>query len=780
MHRFALAGLLVLALLTSSSSLADWPRFRGPEGGAELPEAPFSLKLAWKAALGSGYSNVSVAGGLAVTMFTAGDNDVIAAFDAATGAERWRAVLGPKYAGHSGSDDGPIGTPTIAGDAVYALGPRGALVALALANGKERWRAQLDENKATVPFYGFATSPLVAGELVLLATGGNGRLLSAFDKATGALRWARGDDSINYQTPFELELGGKRQLVLASDFFLQGIDARNGATLWQLRHNEGSRPDDSAHASALDKERFLVKYNQGARLYRLGPDGPTELWRTQAFGSTYALPVYHDGHFYGFTGRFLTCVRASDGQIVWRSRPPGGLGLSYVDGMLAIVEPGGALVLAEPNPTEYREIARLAALERGDYAIPSYSGGRFFVRNLGEIAAIDVVAGTAQAAAPAAEEAVVLGELAKWLAEVEKLPAADRQRRVDERFPAELATPVTEPGGIAHFVFRGETQDVGLGGDVVPPGAELGLRHLAGTDLWVRSRQLDPAGQYSYSFSVGYGGPGPDPRNPYTINGGFGNLSDLRMPGWPAAPHLETPAAGKPVGTLDSFPFRSELLANTREIKVWRPATYNADPAHRFPLLVLNHGDNLLRGGLFQNTLDNLVGSAVEPLVVVFVPRARGPEYGGEAMNGYVSFLVDELIPHLERHYRVDPARRAIGGPASAGVVSLHAAFTKPGVFQRVMVQSWYAAEPFAAEIAKTLASPAAKPELVHVVWSRHDYKEPDSPPVAKDTKALIAQLEAAKVPVVELVGTHSPNWGGWRGQFDDQLIALFPATPKP
>lgn len=779
MNRSVFVGAFALASLSSFPAAADWPQFRGPRGAVELPSAPYRLEVAWKSALGSGYSNISIAGNLGVTMFTAGDDDVVTAFDVATGAERWRRVLGPKYAGHSGSTDGPIGTPTIAGDAVYALGPRGALVALGLADGAERWRVQLDESNSTVPFYGYTTSPLVAGDLVILATGGSGHLLTAYDRASGQKRWAKGEDGITYQTPIELELGGRRQLVVVSDFFLQGLDPRDGSVLWQKRHTEGNAAEASAHATGVDGERFLVKYDEGSRLYRLGAAGPEELWQTRAFANTYGLPVYHEGHFYGFTGRFLTCVRASDGEIVWRSRPPGGLGLSLVGETLAIVEPSGALVLAEPNPVEYREIARVETLDRGDYAIPSYSDGRFFVRNLGQVAAVRLVTGAAPAVA-APSEPVVLGELAGWFAEVAKLPVGERQRRVDARFPADFVAPVVEPGGLAHFVWRGQAEDVGLSGDIAPNNEELGLANLEGTDLWVRSRQLDPAGQYGYSFSVGFGQPGPDPRNPYSIENGFGSTSELRMPDWPPASHLAPPAADRPRGTLDGFPFRSEKLGVTREIKVWRPAGYEAEAERRFPLLVVNHGDNLLRGGLFRNTLDNLVGTTVEPIVVVFVPRAQPPEYGGPGVDGYASFLVDELIPHLERHYRLDPKRRAILGPASSGVTSLYAALAKPGAFSKVAIQSYYTIEPAATKIAEMLAAGGPKPELVHVVWSQHDYAVPNGAQSIPATRTLLEQLRAAKVPVVEMVGTHSPNWGGWRGQDDDQLRALFPAASPP
>ena len=122
---------------------------------------------------------------------------------------------------------------------------------------------------------------------------------------------------------------------------------------------------------------------------------------------------------------------------------------------------------------------------------------------------------------------------------------------------------------------------------------------------------------------------------------------------------------------------------------MWRPAEYGQDPDRRYPLLVVNHGDNMLRGGLLQNVLDNLVGNRVAPVIAVCVPRLNGAEYGGPAAEDYMRFLTEELLPHLDHHYLTDPAHRAIMGPGSAGVAAVLAAFTHPDVFQRAAAWSY-------------------------------------------------------------------------------------------
>ena len=66
---------------------------------------------------------------------------------------------------------GPAARPSFID--LAAVGPHGALVALDAATGAERWRHDLvREFGATVPAYGFASSPLPVNGRVLISTGG--------------------------------------------------------------------------------------------------------------------------------------------------------------------------------------------------------------------------------------------------------------------------------------------------------------------------------------------------------------------------------------------------------------------------------------------------------------------------------------------------------------------------------------------------------------------------------------------------------------------------------
>jgi enterochelin esterase-like enzyme len=778
-----LAFVFALTAPVYAEQASRWTQFRGPsvEGpavGGNLPDGTFGLRVEWTRDLGSGYSHVWTTDGKAVTMFTAGEVDVVAAFDLASGEELWRYELGEKYAGHDGSQDGPLGTPTVSEDVVYALGPWGQLVALSMVDGTEKWRRQLDESDSTVPTYGYTSSPVVTGKRVIVATGGEGHAVTAFDRETGEPVWAAGDGIVSYQTPMLVELGGREQLIALTNRDLMGIDPADGGIIWELQHTEGREGDETAHPTVLDDERFLVAYQRGARLYRWTGNGVEEVWQTRAFGNTLALPVLIGDHFYGFSGTVLTCVDGETGEIVWRTRELSGLGLSAVDGRLAVLSNDGELVVVDASPGGYREVTRHKVLENGNYPVPSFADGLFVVRNLQQMAAVKVDASLAPQTALADQADRLKGEFGQWIASIEALPESERQTAVDQRFATVETTPLVDDGGLAHLVWRGEAEDVGVRGDFVGDGQELGLHRVGGTDLFFRSLELDPKAQYTYGFLVDFGDPQLDPRNPYSVDFGFFQLSELRMPDWPAAPHLDVPADDAPRGTLDRFPFRSDILDNTREIRVWRPADYGRDPERRYPVLVVNHGDNVLRGGLMQNALDNLVGKSVAPLIAVFVPRAAGPEYGGPSAEDYMRFLLEELLPHLDHHYLTDPADRAIMGPGSAGVAAVLAAFAHPEVFRRAAVQSFYPIEPTHERLPGMIAAEGEKPELVYVVWSRHDYDLGEGRTAADATEELLGWLRASEIDVVEQIADYSPGWGGWRGQYDEILAALFPLAP--
>ena len=81
------------------------------------------------------------------------------------------------------------------------------------------------------------------------------------------------------------------------------------------------------------------------------------------------------------------------------------------------------------------------------------------------------------------------------------------------------------------------------------------------------------------------------------------------------------------------------------------------------------------------------------------------------------------------------------------------------------------AGERFAEMISKSEPGPAA----VYLVWSNRDYELGEGRSAEEATKELAELLKDGGIEITEQVADYTPGWGGWRGQHDDILEALFP-----
>ena len=193
------------------------------------------------------FSGISIADGRVFTMFAQGDDEFAICLDAETGAERWRYRTGPYYKEDQGGD-GPRSTPTVDGETVYVLGATGKLFALAAASGTPIWEKDLvAEFSSEVPRWGFSTSPLVEGDLLLVEAGGHdGNFVVdmaidrttpvtavALDKNTGATVWTALNEKMSYSSPIAFTAAGTRQLAYFTAYSLTGLAPEDGRVYWR-------------------------------------------------------------------------------------------------------------------------------------------------------------------------------------------------------------------------------------------------------------------------------------------------------------------------------------------------------------------------------------------------------------------------------------------------------------------------------------------------------------------------------------------------------------------
>ena len=116
----------------------------------------------------------------------------------------------PEYKDRQG--DGPRATPTIAGELVFAFTGDGVLAAVNASDGKIRWSHNVVKQLGgKVADYGMASSPLVAGDLVIVTAGAPKACVAAYRATTGERAWTAGDDATGYSSPALLDVGGRQQ-----------------------------------------------------------------------------------------------------------------------------------------------------------------------------------------------------------------------------------------------------------------------------------------------------------------------------------------------------------------------------------------------------------------------------------------------------------------------------------------------------------------------------------------------------------------------------------------
>jgi outer membrane protein assembly factor BamB len=388
---------LLLLAAASPAAAQDWPGLWGPGRNAETAGRPIrATEVAWRRAVSGGYSEIAVHAGRAFTMEMHGGADFIVSLDAATGREQWRVRVGPTYQGHGGSDDGPISTPAVEGNDLFALGPHGQLIAIDVASGRERWRHDLVAAfGASPPTWGFAASPLIEGRLVIVPTGGaKSRGLLAFERASGKLVWnAAVARATAYSSAVPATIGGVRQIIAVAADFVYGVAPADGRVLWSAPATGGTT-EVSNSAIVLPGGRVLVSNWVESMLidvtHQSGTFTAKPAWRSNLLRSTNGPTLHRNGFLYGFAGGILVCMDPATQQVRWRERTGAGTLIGVGDELVFLSQESGEIHVATVTPDGFTSRHRARVMDAGVRAVtgPSYADGRLFVRNLKEIVAL--------------------------------------------------------------------------------------------------------------------------------------------------------------------------------------------------------------------------------------------------------------------------------------------------------------------------------------------------------------------------------------------------------
>jgi len=265
----------------------------------------------------------------------------------------------------------------------------------------------------------------------------------------------------------------------------------------------------------------------------------------------------------------------------------------------------------------------------------------------------------------------------------------ERARELLDAFEAAQSFPITDDH-TAVFWFRGPADSVHLLHWVFGLETRQPFLRLADTDAWYLPVELPHSARVEYKLEIQHGEGRRwvrDPSNPMQAFDPFGSNSVCAMPGY-RAPRWVQPEPNSRPGRTQTFQVDSKVYGGSREITVYLPHEFK--PNRRYPLLICHDGRDYLRFTNIVTVLDNLIARhEVAPLLVAFTSgHDRNREYGADPRQP--AFVVDELLPALRSRYRVSDNRDDIGlmGASFGGVTSLYTAWTRPGVFGKLLLQS--------------------------------------------------------------------------------------------
>jgi enterochelin esterase-like enzyme len=155
----------------------------------------------------------------------------------------------------------------------------------------------------------------------------------------------------------------------------------------------------------------------------------------------------------------------------------------------------------------------------------------------------------------------------------------------------------------------------------------------------------------------------------------------------------------------------SEQLGNSRDITVYLPPTYAAQPQQRYPVLYVNDGQDMAALQLRATLAELFSRGKLRPLIAVAIPtnENRLQEYGtavapnaqgfGRRAAAYSRFIIEELMPLINSRFRTlnEAGETAFLGASLGGLSAFDVAWSHRSQVGIVGVLSgsfwWRAAE---------------------------------------------------------------------------------------
>ena len=373
---------------------ADWPNWLGPTHDGVSKESDWGNaleNLKWKTKVGVGFSSMVVANGRLFTMGhdgqKRGGKETVYCLDAMSGKPIWTDSYAAPLVDYL-HEGGPCATPTVDGNVVFAISKHGLLHAYQASSGKKAWSKNMMaiSGMRKVPAWGFAGSPYVMGNLLLIEAGAT----YALDKNSGKIIWKSKDYRPAYGSPISFKSGKDTHIAVLKTDGLVILNARNGQTLAFEKWETSYQTNASTPIIRGDKIFISTGYRRGCALFQWNGKSLNKIYENKNLSTHMNHAILVDDYLYGFDGNVhmagpkdFACIQFSTGREQWRVNDRGlqvGSLLIAGDRMLMLGQKGEGVV-ARVNPKKFEVLNREQIIGGKTWTMPILANGLFYVRN---------------------------------------------------------------------------------------------------------------------------------------------------------------------------------------------------------------------------------------------------------------------------------------------------------------------------------------------------------------------------------------------------------------
>ncbi len=427
MYRIIAALFFCVCALTAAQA-DDWPQWRGPgrdgvwreQDAVETFAGPV-LPVKWRVEIGPGYNSPTVAQGRVFVMDRVTqpqEVERVLCFDARNGTELWQHAYECQYR-KVGYPAGPRAAVTVDGAYAYSFGAMADIFCFNAADGKVLWRKDLlAEHQARTPIWGFASSPLVYKDLLIVQIGArNGACIAALNKHTGQAQWHALNDKASYSSPILVKQAGKQVLICWTGANVVGLSPDTGRIHWQIPFKPRKMILNIADPVVSGNFVYFSAFYDGSLLIELDPDklSAKTVWRrigksekiTDALHCCISTPLLMGEHIYGVDSYGeLRCLDLHTGDRIWESGEAvpkarwSNIHIVRQAERFWFFNERGELIICRLSPQGYSEISRAKLIEptteqlkqRGGvcWSHPAFADLCVFARNDRELVCADL------------------------------------------------------------------------------------------------------------------------------------------------------------------------------------------------------------------------------------------------------------------------------------------------------------------------------------------------------------------------------------------------------